>query len=222
MIFSNRLSSLLDPRSADRAACVLQAYFEPGAYTGAHFETFAGRGDRPESVNTFTADDVVALSLLSIALPGSAVLEILEGQAATLAEGLADIPADVELVDLDPADLGPTWPVRALYKQLMGIHGIGETAATKLLARKRPHLVPILDSVVTAELTIVNGQLWQPLHEWLTADDRANDNHVRALRSKAGLDNRASVLRVFDILAWMVGTGAADRVCPRRGGDAGE
>lgn len=208
------MSELLDPRNADRAVCILRAYFEPGAYTGGQFESFAGGGDRAETVNTFTADDLVAVSLLSVAVPGRAALEILDRRSAALNDALAAVRPDVEFAALTPADLGPEWPVRSLYFQLREIHGIGETVATKLLARKRPHLVPILDSVVTAELSIVNGQLWLPLHAWLTADDRANDALLRALRTTAGLDGRVSVLRVFDVLTWMTGTGDAERVCP--------
>ncbi len=86
--------------------------------------------------------------------------------------------------------------------------GFSETAATKLIARKRPHLVPIPDSVVTQQLGIVKGRYWLPLHAWLTADDNANHRHVVELRDAAGLGPEISALRVFDVLAWLVGKGA--------------
>ena len=115
-----------------------------------------------------------------------------------------------EEVDLPAADLGDTWPVRALYNELLSIPDVGETTACKLLARKRPHLVPILDTVVTQELSIVHGQFWLPLHDWLAADDRAHHLHLESLRSRAGLGPDISVLRVFDVLTWMTGKGYAN------------
>ena len=70
--------------------------------------------------------------------------------------------------------------------------------------------MPILDSVVTQELSIANGLFWVPLHDRLTADDRANQLHLESLRSRAGLGPDISVLRVFDVLTWMTGKGYAN------------
>lgn len=214
MRVSDRLARLLDPTQEERAACVLRAYFSPGRYTGAHFERFAGGGDRADVAHRFDADDLVAVSMLSISIPGGTALELLEHRSERLQELLEALPTDVEFADLDPEVVGSAWPARALYRELTAIKDIGETAATKLMARKRPHLVPILDSVVTAELSIEKGRLWEPLHAWLTRDGRANERHLRAVRDRAGLSKEISVLRVFDILTWMTGTGDADIVCP--------
>jgi len=125
-----------------------------------------------------------------------------------LSELLRPIPAGVTLAELDAEDLGADWPVRTLYRELRKVPDVGETTATKLLARKRPHLVPILDSVVTTELGIVKGNFWLPLHAWLVADERANHHHLEDLRSLAGLGDDISALRVFDVLAWLTGKGA--------------
>jgi Family of unknown function (DUF6308) len=84
------------------------------------------------------------------------------------------------------------------------------TLDCKMLARKRPHLVPILDAIVTQELSIHHGLFWLPLHTWLTVDDRANHRHLESLRSRAGLGTDISVLRVFDVLTWMTGEGYAN------------
>jgi len=153
------------------------------------------------------AEDLIAVSMLAVAVVGNAALEILEVRRPRLSELLRPIPADVALADLDAGDLGADWPVRTLYRELLTVRDVGETTATKLLARKRPHLIPILDSVVATELGIVKGNFWLPLHAWLVADERANHHHLEYLRSLAGLGDDISALRVFDVLAWMTGKG---------------
>ena len=188
-VLSPRLQTLLEPASADRAAALLRRCFTPrpvGKFTGAHFERLGGGGDRPQIADEFTT------------------------RQRRLHEMLRAIPTDVALADLPAADLGDTWPVRPLYRELLSIPDVGETTACKLLARKRPHLVPILDSVVTQELSIERGLFWLPLHDWLVADDRANHLNLESLRSRAGLGPDISVLRVFDVLTWMTGKGYAN------------
>ena len=71
--------------------------------------------------------------------------------------------------------------------------------------------MPILDTVVAQELSILHGLFWLPLRDWLTADDRANHLHLESLRSRAGLGPDISVLRMFDVLTWMTGKGNARR-----------
>ncbi len=143
--------------------------------------------------------------MLSVQIRGRVAIELLERRNERLSELLTHIPVNTPLVDLEPDELGDDWPVRAAYRELMNIDGVGETTATKLLARKRPHLVPILDSVVTRELSVVNGQYWRPLHDWLRADDRAQHGRLMRIRDAAGVGSDISVLRLFDVLAWMVG-----------------
>src|ERR1035438_10441082 len=68
--------SLLDA-SDDRAVAVLAAYYHPlsgggGGYTGGQFDAFDPSGTRSASANTYTADDLVAVTLLSVEVPGRA------------------------------------------------------------------------------------------------------------------------------------------------------
>ena len=207
---SPRLAALLSPAGADEAAGLLRTYVPPrpsGSFTGAHVERLGGGGDRASVADGFTAEDLIAVSMLSVAVVGNAALEILEVRRSQLSELLRPIPVGVALADLDAGNPGADWPVRALYRELLTVRDVGETTATKLLARKRPHLVPILDSVVTTELGIVKGNFWVPLHAWLVADERASYHHLEDLRSLAGLGDDISALRVFDVLAWMTGKG---------------
>ena len=210
MQISERLEALLAPGDEQVAVAALRRYFAPlpaGGFTGAYFERLGGGGDRPDVANTFTSDDIVAVSMLSVPVPAAAALQLLEARGPELSDLLAKIPTDVAFAELTADEVGDVWPVRDAYRELLAVPGIGETTATKLLARKRPHLVPILDAVVTAELSVVKGRYWVPLHAWLTADSRAQHRRLEELRLAAGLGPEVSVLRVFDVLAWMAGSG---------------
>src|SRR4051794_21345266 len=76
------LGSRLDEILADEEAEQnLRRYFGdvPGDwFTGSRFERFAGGGDREDVRDVVTAHDVVALSLLSVEVPGSLALKLLE------------------------------------------------------------------------------------------------------------------------------------------------
>jgi hypothetical protein len=212
VIISDRLAQLLAPEGAERAAGVLRAYFTPrppGRFTGAWFERFAGGGDRPEIADHFTADDLIAVSMLSVQVVGDAALEILHTRRDRLRALLQQIPTDVALADLSTDQVGASWPVRRAYVELLATADIGPTTASKLLARKRPHLVPIYDSVVDHELALKDRELWAPLHAWLTSAGRANHRHLLELRDLAGLGHEISALRIFDVLTWMTGQGYA-------------
>ncbi len=138
---------------------------------------------------------------------GDAALDLLVTRRDRLEALLREVPRDVALADLTADEVGDSWTVRPLYRELLSIRGLGETSVTKLLARKRPHLVPILDSVVAEELGVVKGRYWSPLHACLVADDRRMHRRLEALRETAGIGADISVLRVFDVLVWMVGKG---------------
>ncbi|MBD3778440.1 MAG: hypothetical protein IE923_04145 [Micrococcales bacterium] len=209
---SERLAPYLEPRHVAESADVVRTYFLPrptGRFTGAHFERLGGGGDRPEVADAFTAEDLVAVSMLSIPVVGDTALEILLHRRNPLRELLRQIPTDLTLAAVDPEVIGPEWPAWRAYTLLRSIRDVGPTTASKLLARKRPHLLPVYDTVVAAELGLVDGRLWQPLSQWLNADGRAREAQLAQIRAAAGLGTDISLLRVFDVLVWMVGKGYA-------------
>ena len=77
-----------------------------------------------------------------------------------------------------------------------------------MLARKRPRLVPIYDSVV-ARISGIGDYHWEPLRHAL----RANSLQERLLdlREQAGLGPHVSALRVLDVVTWMEGKAAGVR-----------
>lgn len=70
--------------------------------------------------------------------------------------------------------------------------------------RERPRLVPIYDTVVGRVLN-TNTVHRDPIREALRANGGALDERLRSIRSKAGLPDEISALRVLDVIAWMYG-----------------
>ena len=209
-------ASLLSP-TAHRAAAVLAAYYLPlsgkgGGYTGGQFDAFDPSGTRSASANTFTADDLVAVSLLSVDVPGRAAMQMLVLQHRRFETLLEDIGPDRDLAteaSVAETDFRPAWD---LWRALDALPGLGPTTVSKLMARKRPRLIPIFDSVIDATVLGSRGAMWSPMHTALRENDYALHNRLLQIRTHAGLDESISALRVFDVLAWMDGSGNSSEV----------
>lgn len=205
-------------RDEDVAVELVRAYFadDPATrrarYAGAYFERLGGGGDRPEIAYQFTAEDLLAVSMLSVPIVRYYALHVLQYQACEFSALLTQIPLDITLLD-DGADalIADDGPAATLWQQLHDIrprpgdNRLGPVAAGKLLARKRPHLVPIWDSQVQAVLgrANVHGTWWEDLRRCLT-DDKDLVREVESVRAKAGVIH-LSLLRTFDIMCWMYG-----------------
>ena len=151
----------------DQAVAVLRAYYAPlsgpsTGFSGGQFDSFDPSGTRAASVDVFTAADLIAVSLLSVHVTGRAALELLDRQQAHFSTLLRQVSQDRNLVEVTSTDPDP-FPARALNDALRGLPGVGPTTASKLLARKRPQLIPIYDSVIDKHLLRGSGKLWEPL-----------------------------------------------------------
>ncbi|GAA3632886.1 DUF6308 family protein [Microlunatus ginsengisoli] len=209
------LTASLEPGSENRAIAALNAYFAPlsgvnSGYTGGRFDDFDPSGTRDASVNVFTADDVVSVSLLSVDVDGRSAIELLDRQRPRFSALLAEVGPDLDLVEVESTE-PDRFPARALYRALRDLPNVGPTTASKLLARKRPRLIPIYDSVINEHVLGGRRTLWEPLRRALRADHRWLQRHLLELRAAAGLGEHISPLRVFDVLAWMDGSGNAER-----------
>lgn len=150
------------------------------------------------------------MTLLSVDVPGRAALEILEHRRSKLHELLRQIPTDLDLVEVDPASITKSWAPWRLETELRSITDLGPTTVSKLIARKRPRLIPVFDSVVQDLVKPVGG-FWASLNGALRADDRALQNHLISLREESGIGQDVSPLRVFDVVAWRTGKDAIAR-----------
>ena len=66
-------------------------------FIGGSFERFAGGGDRPEVANRFTAEDIVAVSMLGVQVSGETAREILEVRNEEFSELLSLLAVDLDM-----------------------------------------------------------------------------------------------------------------------------
>lgn len=183
----------------------VQRYFDPNRkFTGRRFEFLGGGGDRPEVAHEFTGDDIVAVSMLSVAIPPEASIEILDTKKRVLNELLREIPLDLPLWDAGDDVLDTKNSAAGqLWTALERITGVGWVTANKLLARKRPALLPVYDRVVNAALQPPRKAFWLSLRNSLQADGGVVVDRLGEIRDAADLSVTPSLLRVLDVAVWM-------------------
>ena len=213
-----RLKELL---RAERVVDDLRRYFgigtPPGAapFTGSRFEHLAGGGDRPEVADRVTAEDLIAVQTLSVTVPAPVALDILEGPLGVRLSGLLKaIPRNINMVDADATVVADGSPADQAWHLLEGQSDVGWVIAGKLLARKRPRLLPVYDKAVRCALCRPRPSFWLALHAALRANERALHHQLLELRQIAGLPETVSALRVCDVAVWM-GHRAEGHACPR-------
>ena len=173
--------------------------------TGFHF-------DRIRDTNPFaiTARDIVAVSMLSVDVPASVSVWLLEGKGAEVTSELlgAMRPADAKIWD-DDVELQKDSAAWKLWSEVDAQRGMGATKTSKLLAAKRPHLLPVIDDVVRDALFAgqrradVERDYWDLWREVLRGPDGVElRNAVQEVRRDAGYDESTSVLRIIDIVVW--------------------
>lgn len=186
---------------------VLQPERDGPEFTGAWFEHLYGGGDREAVADRFTAADLVAVTMLSVQVPPRAAVELLRDPDRRFGDLLRSIPVEASVENEQGQKLlreGDS-PSHRLWRSLDGLHGIGWVTAGKLMARKRPALIPVYDNVVKTYLQAPDGMgFWT-----VCADAFRDDEIVNALtsfRSDLGLD-RVSLLRILDVILWRLGRG---------------
>jgi hypothetical protein len=133
--------------------------------------------------------------LLDIAWKPPAVRALLDDQGPIAAE-LAGIPADVDLWLADEAAIRAA---TVLHQRLDKLDGVGPVIASKLLARKRPRLVPIHDRHVLRVLAPPPNQFWVTLADALREPSLRSE--IERLRP-VGCES-PSPLRLLDAALWM-------------------
>jgi hypothetical protein len=191
-------------RRNGKAVKALRRYSEK--YTGSRFERIADT----ENPNRITERDLVAVSMLNVSIPASTSIWLLEDGADHVAALLADIPVGQTLWSPD-VDLSPTGALWRLWGAVRSggwptpVGGMGRTKTSKLLAAKRPQLVPIYDAYIASTLFDTKpDNYWETWRQRLIASDgeslrrAATDAH-----DESGVAEDLSVLRVIDIVIWM-------------------
>ncbi len=78
---------------------------------------------------------------------------------------------------------------------------MGWVITNKLLARKRPQLIPVYDGVVQCAYGFPG--LWDWLVTMFAEDGRVLNDHLPAARAAGGVSPEVSALRVLDVIVWM-------------------
>ena len=146
----------------------------------------------------------MAVTPLAVDVPGDVALRLLEGDLGPqVSQLLTAIPTDVaidspEAVAVFAADS----PARLVYDLLEKPRGMGWVITSKLLARKRPQLLPVYDRVVRCSFGRPAG-LWNWLLAMFAADGGVLSTQLHAAREAAGVPAEVSALRVLDVIVWM-------------------
>lgn len=156
-----------------------------------------------------TSNDLVAVSLLDVRFGAVAVHELLVVKSRNAA--LRQLPIGVDLWAVDDRTVDDLVKV---FELLRALPGVGRTKASKLLARKRPQLAPIVDSLVES---FYDSTDWGHLR-LLRSVLAASPSLIRGIDDLARLDDapRPSTLRTLDIAIWMTRSGARSAKDARR------
>jgi hypothetical protein len=188
------------------------------AYSGAAFDNYP-RDCGCDAPDTIDNSDLISLTLLSIRVRGHHALGVTAYYRSEIRRLLTAIPAQARIDTPDSAPLlernGPAWKLWELLRDIEDpIAGtkFGPVAAGKILARKRPHLVPISDKNTTAAFNRpkprVDSAWWDDVRKASLNTDPVVDDDVTfwgylgSLRPAANAEH-LPVLRVLDILGWM-------------------
>jgi hypothetical protein len=143
-------------------------------------------------------------------LSAAEIAAILE-RRGEIESALRDIHPDASLADATGSI--PWIPLRGLFDAFADIRGVGFSKMTKALHRKRPALIPMLDSVVQAYLTMEAGtRSWGSFGEHAVALVRSYKRDLDRNRSVlheiqrelASREYRLTEVRILDLLIWSV------------------
>lgn len=176
-----------------RAAESLRKYY--AGFVGRHSDQLL-EGLDP---NRFDERDFFAVSMLSVRVPPEAGLRLIGNVECEAL--LGQIPLGASISDLSvPMDKqSPAW---RLWDLLRSNSGLGPTITSKLMAAKRPGLIPVHDTFVSNAL--MRGQLdgeWAAWREAMSSPDLAAA--CDRLRETAGVPDGVTDLRMLDVVIWM-------------------
>jgi hypothetical protein len=192
-----------DNRQVAAAALAKYTTTDPGRF----FDDFAAISD-PHRIEW---SDLAAVSALSVPIPAEVADWLMFGDGAEqTGRLLEEIAGGSTTITLAEHNLEKDDAANALYA-LLKRPGMGSTRRMKLMAAKRPHLVPIYDEWVSRALlppgTGSNWRWWGPWHQALQGEpgqrliDAVEAVRRDALALGANVE-RLSVLRVLDIVIW--------------------
>lgn len=171
-------------------------------FAGSWFDVL-GRLDGDDDADRITSDDIVAAHLVGAVVPPHTALALLTSHADVATDLLRRIPADLDLLDAEADVFAADSTVSRLRESLQRTgDGLSVTSVSKLLARKRPGLVPMWDPTIFQ----ATGADAVTYPEWVRRAVREEDGalwtwlqeQVKAVPEASHL----TPLRTLDILLW--------------------
>lgn len=188
--YGQRIDELLaDPELGRRVS----GYLDPESQFAAYSFDLDGSNPPFKLVN----DDLFALNFLDVPIGVHTYREVLN-RSQQISDLLNRIDPSVPLWEAKPGDASFD-SANELWETFMQIDGFGTVTTHKLMSRKRPHLVPILDRWVTGFYQNTT-EYWVPLGQALRDDGRRAA--ILRLAPDTPEARRLSVLRILDIAIW--------------------
>jgi Family of unknown function (DUF6308) len=171
----------------------------------------AGEGSGPAS---FGESDLRLANRGGARIAAAEIAAILERRRA-IERALRAIAPNASLAGT--ASAVPWLPLKQLFDAFADIRGVGFSKMTKTLHRKRPALIPMLDSVVQKYLTegdpAPHAEFGERAVGLVRAYKRELDRNRTALRAVrrelARRDYELTEVRILDLLIWSVETAAS-------------
>jgi hypothetical protein len=182
--------------NADQIQRDLSTYFGGGKepFTGRWFDEFAAIGDP----NRFEASDLLAVEALNVQVPPETAAALLITDSERFNALLRQIPRERNIWEVRRLDVNVGSPADNLHQALVGLEDVGWVVAGKLLAAKRPKLLPILDNEVNNFLTPPKEMFWVSMYDEL-ADTARRDAIADVCRVAP---EHVSLLRRIDVALW--------------------
>ena len=183
----------------DAVPVYIERYFRgvgknPKPYGGRHFEAFIQMSDP----DRFGPMDFLAIQALEVSIPSGSALQILKAEVDKYNDLLNGLPHE-PIWEAERAVFEPGGAAIELFDHLDDLPGVGITKATKLMAAKRPRLIPIQDAFVQEELVLPKGRFWLPMYDQLA--DGPLREFIGGLTK--GAPDGVSLLRCIDVAVWM-------------------
>ena len=181
---------------ADQVRTDLAAYYSGTAVlTGRYFDRYAA-ATHPDH---FEPGDVLAAQSLSVLHDPHPAGQLLLDEPERFDALLAQVPHGPALWEVDAAVVDDGGPADVLWRELQTIPLISWVGAGKLMAAKRPRLIPVYDEKVRQLLDPPAGRLWATLR-----DELVDDGGRRAIAAVCTTaPDHVGLLRRIDVALWM-------------------
>lgn len=163
-------------------------------FTGRWFDEFAAIGDP----NRFEASDLLAVEALSVQVPTETAAALLITDSEKFNALLRRIPRERDIWEVRRLDVNVGSPADNLHQALVSLDDVGWVVAGKLLAAKRPKLLPILDNDVNNFLKPPKEMFWVSMYDELA--DTARRSVIAEVCDVA--PGHVSLLRRIDVALW--------------------